>query len=143
MQNGTRIAGAVLSLLVAVGASVAVTDAFAARRGHPQPASAPTPVQYFDARALNGAVELTWIAFSDKDVAGFRVYRKQEGDCCFFIITRNGLIPEWQQNYTDADVQPDTTYEYLLGVVLTDGSEYLSREVSVTTPADGQTLARR
>lgn len=92
----------------------------------------PRVIEYFDARPGEVRVQLSWIAFSD-DMDGFRIYRRNEGEPFFTLVNRDGLIPAWLQNYLDLELQPSTRYEYLLGVVLSDGSELLSQPIEATT----------
>jgi hypothetical protein len=98
------------------------------------------------ANAVASDVELTWAAFSDKDIDGFRIYRREQNESYFLLINTQGLIPAWHQDYTDGELPSASIYQYVLGVVTSDGDEALSQPVEVTTSAKSfasKTLARR
>jgi hypothetical protein len=93
----------------------------------------PVPVEYFDAQSTRPGIKLLWCVFSDKDVDGFRIYRMARNDSYLFVVNRRGLIPAWHQSYLDNELSPSTTYRYVLGVVFSDGSEFLSQPVEATS----------
>ena len=95
--------------------------------------SAPAVIQYFDAYPSCQGVDMVWAAFSDNEVEGFKIYRSDNGEAFFFLVNEDGLIPVWQQEYSDDDVRPSTTYQYILSVILGSGKEILSQPLEVTT----------
>jgi hypothetical protein len=101
--------------------------------------TAPVVVESFDAHSTRAGIKLLWRVFSDRDVEGFRIYRIAKNDSYLFVVNSRGLIPAWQQSFLDSEVTPATTYQYLLGVVFSDGSEFISHPVEVTTPARSST----
>ena len=96
-------------------------------------ASAPHIVQYFEAYSVTSGVELAWSAISERDIRGFSIYRRDPDSYQFLLVNQNGLIGPWQKAYMDGSVQPKATYQYVLSVVHTDGSEVLSHPAEVTT----------
>jgi hypothetical protein len=90
--------------------------------------SAPVTIEYFRASPAPSAVRLVWSVFSDKDVAGFRIYRASRNDG-YVVVTGSGLIPAWHQEHVDAGLASSTLYRYVLGVVFADGSEFLSQAI--------------
>ncbi len=96
-------------------------------------ASAPHIVQYFEAYSVTSGVALAWSAISERDIRGFSIYRRDPDSYEFLLVNQNGLIGPWQKAYTDGGVQPKATYQYVLSVVHTDGSEVLSHPAEVTT----------
>lgn len=105
-----------------------------ARRG----TRVPVYFQEFAARASDYSVELTWSVASDEAIEGFRLYRR-EGGTRAASLTAN-LIPPNETSYSDRDVRPAVQYEYTLAAVNTDGSETLSRPVTVRISPAGPEL---
>ncbi|MEJ2720863.1 MAG: FlgD immunoglobulin-like domain containing protein [bacterium] len=95
----------------------------------------PVFINSFQATVLEGGVSLSWQVVSDQEVAGFRVLRRSDDDALDDDITSDGLISAAVRTYRDDTVLGGTTYEYTLGVVLTDRSEIRSQTVRVTTEA--------
>lgn len=91
--------------------------------------TAPVVIEYFHAYSATAAIRLAWGVFSEKDVAGFRIYRMSRSDASYVVVSGNGLIPAWHQEYSDREVTPSTLYRYVLGVVFSDGSEFISQAV--------------
>jgi hypothetical protein len=56
-----------------------------------------------------GEVTLEWSSSSDPDIAGFRVYRKQEGDPEWELVATLGPT---ETEYTDDNVEPGEKYRY-------------------------------
>jgi hypothetical protein len=106
-----------------------------AERGHgiSTRGSHPPLIQFFIAYPASSEVELSWVAFSDEDLEGFRIYRRKQSESYFLMINTEGLIPAWLQDYSDRDLPSATTYQYILGVVTSDGDEVFSQPVEVTT----------
>ncbi len=91
--------------------------------------TAPLVIEYFHAYPATATIRLVWGVFSEKDVAGFRIYRMSRSDASYVVVSGNGLIPAWHQEYSDREVTPSTLYRYVLGVVFSDGSEVISQAV--------------
>ncbi len=102
--------------------------------------TAPLVVEYFDAHPAGSDIELLWRVFSDRDVEGFRLYRVSETDTHLFVVNKRGLIPAWQQLFLDKELPAETTYQYLLGVVFSDGSEFISYPVQATTASKSHSI---
>lgn len=100
----------------------------------PQPGveSAAVLIQYFDAQLMSGGVELSWFAVSEKDVEGYRIYRRDTDEAFFWLVNEDGLLAPWQATFMDGSITRDISYEYVLGVVHADQSEFLSHVVPVT-----------
>ena len=87
----------------------------------------------FEARILDGGVELVSTFGSDLDILGINVYRGH-GDA---ELELREYFPGNDDNgsfrYFDGDVEPASSYRYRIGIVDPDG-EFLSPEVQVRTP---------
>lgn len=101
----------------------------------PQPAtaSAPNEVEFLRAHEVVSGVELMWMVVSEKDVDGFKIYRRERGRPIFVMVNNDGMIRAWRYRYVDGSPERETTYEYVLGVVHEDGSEQISLPVEITT----------
>ena len=77
-----------------------------------------------------GAVELVWAANSEKDLAGYYVYRREDGEQPKKLnkeLLRTPIL-------RDASVEPDHTYIYQVTAVdLSSNESHRSEEVSVET----------
>ena len=98
--------------------------------------SAPSGIEYFDGYSQRVGIKLLWSVFSEKDVEGFQLYRMAADDSYVTVVNKRGLIPAWHQNFLDDDLTPATSYRYLLGVVFSDGTEFLSQPVDVRSPKE-------
>jgi hypothetical protein len=98
-------------------------------------ASAPNEVEYFYAHQVTTGIELTWMAVSEYDIDGFRIYRREQNVPHYLLVNDSGMIRSWQHVYLDGSSKRGRTYMYVLGVVHEDGSEHLSYPVEVTTTA--------
>jgi fibronectin type 3 domain-containing protein len=78
----------------------------------------------------NGAVELVWTANTEKDLAGYYVYRREDGEQPRRLnkeLLRTPIL-------RDASVQPSHTYFYRVTAVDLSGNESQpSEEVEVET----------
>jgi hypothetical protein len=83
---------------------------------------------------VDGGVELEWDVSADEPVAGYRIYRTSDGDG-FPVTVGDGLIRPAERRFLDRTAADGAEYGYTLGVVLSDGTEYHSQSVAVTTPA--------
>lgn len=96
-------------------------------------ASAPADVEFFRAHEITAGVELSWMAASEKDIDGFKVYRREPSIPLYLLLNNEGLINPWRFDYIDGSPQRGHTYLYVLGVVHSDGSEQLSQPAEITT----------
>jgi hypothetical protein len=94
--------------------------------------SAPVLIQYFDAQLMSSGVELSWFAVSEKDIEGYRIYRRETDEAFLWLVNEDGLLAPWQVTFMDGSIARDVSYEYVLGVVHADQSEFLSYVVPVT-----------
>jgi len=98
----------------------------------------PTPVvvQAFDARPVDGTVELTWIVHSGGELVGFDLYRSPAVTDEFDKLNR-ALLSAGTSRYTDSEIEPGATYNYQLLALDRDGNEYASQIARVyTQPSD-------
>jgi hypothetical protein len=95
--------------------------------------AAPVPVWISGvaARAVGTGVDLRWKAASDQPIAGYHIYRSEDGRQEMVPLNNGQLLPPGTGAFLDSDVLPGQTYRYIVGVVAEDGSETRSREVSV------------
>ena len=98
--------------------------------------TAPSAIEYFDGYSQRVGIKLLWSVISEKDVEGFQLYRMAAADAYITVVNKRGLIPAWHQNFLDDDLTPATSYRYLLGVVFSDGTEFLSQPVDVRSPKE-------
>jgi hypothetical protein len=99
-------------------------------------ASEPADVEFFNAHEVMAGVELTWMATSEKDIDGFRIYRRKSSQPFYLMVNTDGLISAWRFEYVDGGPERGQKYLYVLGVVHADGSEQFSQPVEVTTTAN-------
>ncbi len=88
----------------------------------------PEPPQNLNAVVENGAVILLWVAPPDPDVAGYRIYRRVEGE------TEKTLLQPALVNalsFRDDKVQTGKKYEYQVTAVDTHGNESAPAQTSV------------
>jgi hypothetical protein len=89
-------------------------------------------IQYFEAYEITSGVSLTWMAISQNDIEGYRLYRKGEDDDFFALVNEDGLLPAWKMTFLDSEIAGDNTCQYVLGIVHQDRSEFLSNAIPVT-----------
>ena len=80
----------------------------------------PAPPKDFNAISQNGAVILLWTPSPSPDVAGYRIYRREEGTKEKQLLTKELITG---LGFRDTDVQSDRKYEYLITAVDTHGNE--------------------
>ncbi len=89
------------------------------------------------ANGENGAIDLSWSAGEDKDVAGYFVYRRTESSS-EAPVRVSGNIPMPVPAWSDTKPVPGTRYSYSVSAVDTSGNESArSTEVSETLPVAG------
>jgi hypothetical protein len=106
----------------------------------PRPARAAETVffQYFEGHSGVSGVNLNWAVYTEKDVEGFRVYRRSDKDCCYSVVNDEGMIAAWRSSYNDDKAQNGRIYQYALSVVLSKDVEVLSTPIEVRTPEASQ-----
>lgn len=113
--------------LFAVGNSVYVADNEAGLyilEFDPPPT--PTYISAFSAHGSDGAVELAWAVHTDDVIHGFRLYRTPEGSHRREPVNYGNLIAPDVRRFVDTTGRTGVSYEYVLAVVLVDGTEILS-----------------
>ena len=101
------------------------------------PAS-PVFIQAFAADVLDGKVELRWDLFADEAISGFKIRRRADG--FFEDIQGLTLLDPDVRVFSDDTVEPGFEYEYVLVVVLPDGTELQSLVARAQTPGFQLTL---
>jgi len=94
----------------------------AAIAGRPSPEACVTPVDTFPPSAptglnaieLQGAIDLTWVANQEPDVAGYLVLRGEPGDATLTALTAE---PITATRYVDRDVRTGVRYTYAVKAV--------------------------
>ena len=89
----------------------------------------------FEAYPGDEGVRLTWSILSDEGVRGYNIYRASRPDERGMPVNGDALLAAGNKDFLDRSVRGQTTYRYMLGVVLADGSEITSAEKLVTTRA--------
>lgn len=83
--------------------------------------------------AGHGSVSLSWEANREKDLAGYRVWRREEGEPEDVLLT-SGLLLE--NAYTDPTVEKGKRYRYSMSAVDIRGNESARSEAVVDVPGD-------
>jgi uncharacterized protein len=86
----------------------------ATRTAKPEDLTAPAPVLNLVAATTGKGVELRWDETPAKDLAGYRVYRRQGGETKFTLLTPTLLKKPY---YVDAQVSRGQTYHYYVTAV--------------------------
>jgi hypothetical protein len=96
----------------------------------------PVQFQSLDADVIDGAVELSWEILGDEPLAGFDVYRKEQGGSDEFTVVSGdtALAPE-ARLFIDDSVMPEAGYVYQVSAIKQDGEQVRSPLVSVNVPA--------
>jgi len=94
----------------------------------------------FDCRYSGETVSLSWSVSASAPFLGYNLYRSEGESEDYCRINEELLEPENPCAYTDENVIPGTSYQYLLGALEADGSERLSAEITVTLPPKPLTL---
>jgi len=90
-------------------------------------------ISRFDALAVAGGVHLSWRVESDENITGFLLYRRVGGGNEQPIL--DAPLARTADSYVDTDVEPGTSYTYVLVAVSTDDSEVRSAPATATTPS--------
>jgi hypothetical protein len=85
--------------------------------------------------AGHGSVSLSWEANHEKDLAGYRVRRREEGGNEDILLTPKLLL---ENAYTDSTIEKGKRYRYSMSAVDTKGNESARTEVVVEAPGGGQ-----
>ncbi len=91
----------------------------------------PGPPQNLNAVVENRAVILLWVAPPDPDVAGYRIYRRAEGEAEKSLL-QAALVNAL--SFRDDQVRTGKRYEYQVTAVDTHGNESASAQTSVEVP---------
>jgi hypothetical protein len=84
------------------------------------PPAEPTGLQaVFSSVGQPNFIDLTWTPNSDAELAGYNVYRREEGGTAVKINSELAKIP----TYRDRDIQPGRKYFYSLSAVDVRGNE--------------------
>jgi fibronectin type 3 domain-containing protein len=81
-----------------------------------------------DAVVENGVVTLLWSPPDDTDLAGYRVYRREEGSAARALLQAQ-LVTTW--SFRDDQAIPGKKYEYSVAAVDTHGNEGQTSTVTV------------
>ena len=91
----------------------------------------PSPPQNLNAVVDNGAVILLWASPPDPDVAGYRIYRSEEGGKEKQLL-QPGLVTAL--SYRDEKATAGKKYEYLVTAVDTHANESVPAQTTVEVP---------
>ncbi len=91
-----------------------------------------TMIRWFDAVEESGAVRVSWETISDDEVLGFQVLRRDSEGANTTVVSGRALLPVDARSFVDRSVSPGEQHEYVLVVVLADGSEIRSVPATVT-----------
>jgi predicted small lipoprotein YifL len=83
--------------------------------------------------AGHGSVSLSWEANREKDLAGYRVRRREEGGTEDVLLTPGLLL---ENAYTDPTIEKGKRYRYSMSAVDIRGNESAPTEVVVDAPGD-------
>jgi hypothetical protein len=93
----------------------------------------------FHGEYSDDTVILRWSVSADTPIKGFNVYRSDGGAENYVKINPRLLPPESGNEYRDHEVIPGKSYEYVIGVVESEG-EILSFAVTISLPPKPLTL---
>lgn len=101
----------------------------------------PVLVSGLSARSVEGGVELTWSLAADEELAGIRLQRDDVNSGG--VETLHGddsYLPPDTRRFVDLNADAGTTYRYTLIVTTSEGDDYQSAPVTVTTGGFRQAL---
>lgn len=84
--------------------------------------------------AGSGFISLSWEANREKDLAGYRVRRREEGGTEDVLLTPALLL---ENAYTDPTIEKGKRYRYSMSALDVRGNESARTEVVVDAPGDG------
>jgi len=93
----------------------------------------------FNGGIVEGGIRLTWEHDFEDSVMGVNIYRSEihdewEGLKPVEYTKRNdSLIPSNMEVFLDTDVHHDGTYQYMLGVLCSDGNELFSDPITISS----------
>ncbi|MBI4720510.1 MAG: hypothetical protein HY770_04700, partial [Chitinivibrionia bacterium] len=91
-------------------------------------------VRSFSAEGGPDGVALEWDFFSNVEMAGIAVRRRESGTQTEITATGDRLLDPSVRRYLDAGAHPGKTYEYVLALLRADSSEVVSDAVEATMP---------
>jgi len=97
-----------------VGPDLLQSEASPTAKARPQRLTPPPPLLNLGANPAPGGLELRWDPSPDKDLAGYRVYRREEGETAFKRLTSQ-LLPK--PYFLDAKTEKGRTYHYYVTAV--------------------------
>jgi hypothetical protein len=92
----------------------------------------PVLIQGIDADVQGTSVVITWQIWSDERITGYHILRRQLDEVGDEIINTSRIASS-ERRFVDEVAQPDRRYEYVLLVVMADGSELRSQPVTART----------
>jgi murein DD-endopeptidase MepM/ murein hydrolase activator NlpD len=93
------------------------------------------------AAARGDAIEVHWEVEADEPIAGFEVYRGEQGSPGEISVTTGRLLPPDARRFLDTGVRRGVTYRYAVRAIKSDGSSVRSLDVTATLPAVATTLS--
>jgi len=110
--------------------------------GWPMDASVPVTWQDLAAAYADGVVRVTWRCVVDEPLAGFRVYRAEDGKAGRELLTGARDLGALARTFTDPAPPAGASLRYTVAAVRPDGSELLSPELAVTVAKATLALAQ-
>jgi len=103
----------------------------------------PTAVAFAhtSAAARGDAIEVHWEVEADEPIAGFEVYRGEQGSPGETSVTAGRLLAPDARSFLDTGVRRGVTYRYAVRAIKSDGSSVRSLDVTATLPAVATTLS--
>jgi hypothetical protein len=92
----------------------------------------PVAVSFFDAAVTNDKVHLTWEIAGVDELLGFKLHRITLPNGYMEVLNSGMILPNTLRSFEDNTTEAGKTYEYRLGLLLSDQSEMFSAPVSVT-----------
>jgi hypothetical protein len=90
----------------------------------------PAPPENFTAIREGGVIILLWAPSSSADVAGYRIYRRDNGTASRHLLQKDLITA---LNYRDSQVEPGRQYEYEIQAVDAHGNESAPARTMVET----------
>ncbi|MGB8952312.1 MAG: hypothetical protein WCC06_06570 [Candidatus Aminicenantales bacterium] len=99
----------------------------------PRDVFAPAPPSGLEAVSSTGLVTLIWEANREKDIAGYKVWRKEEGRDACVLLTPEPIL---ENTFTDTAVEKGRRYEYAITALDRSGNESQKSEPVVEITED-------